>query len=289
MKRYEFIENYRQKFPVRRLCAMMRVSCSGYYAWRARPTSQRANENAELMIEIADVHRESRKNYGSPRVHKELLARGYRLSENRVARLMRAGSIVAKQKKKRKITTNSRHNYPIAPNLLNRDFAAEQPNKKWVTDITYIPTSEGWLYLAVVMDLFSRRIVGWAMDATMNSELIKKAFSMAANNRKPSKGLLHHSDRGSQYASTLYQDMLADYNVRVSMSRTGNCYDNAVAESFFSTLKREQVDEQHYQTRQQAKTDIFGYIEGFYNSLRRHSTIDYLSPAEFERRYHNFS
>ena len=287
MKRYEFIENYREKFPVRRLCAMMRVSSSGYYDWRTRPTSQRANENAELMIEIADVHRESRKNYGSPRVHKELLARGHRLSRHRVARLMRHGNIVAKQKRKRKITTNSRHNCPVAPNLLDRNFTAEEPNKKWVTDITYIRTAEGWLYLAVVMDLFSRMIVGWAMDATMSAALVKRAFEMAVSRRKPPKGLLHHSDRGSQYASELYRSLLADYHVRVSMSRTGNCYDNAVAESFFSTLKREQVDEQDYLTRQQAKTDIFSYIEGFYNPERRHSTLDYLSPAQFEQRYYN--
>lgn len=266
---------------------MMRVSSSGYYAWHGRPVSQRRKENAALMVEISDIHKKSRKTYGSPRVHKELLARGRRLSENRVARLMRAGNIVAKQKRKRKITTNSHHNYPVAPNLLNRDFRAKVPNKKWVTDITYIPTAEGWLYLAVVMDLFSRMIVGWAMDATMSAELVKKAFKMAVTNRKPFKGLLHHSDRGSQYASELYRSMLADYYVRVSMSRTGNCYDNAVAESFFSTLKREQVDEQDYLTRQQAKTDIFSYIEGFYNPERRHSTLDYLSPAEFEQRYYN--
>jgi putative transposase len=285
MKRYEFIKDQREQFPVRRLCAMLQVSSSGYYAWRTRPVSQRAKENAELTTEIAEVHRESRKNYGSPRIYKELLSRGYRLSENRVARLMHAGNIVAKQKRKRKITTDNRHNYPVAPNLLNRDFTAEQPNKKWVADITYIPTAEGWLYLAVVMDLFSRMIVGWAMDATMSSELVEKAFRMAVQNRKPPKKLLHHSDRGSQYASKPYQQALADHNVRVSMSRTGNCHDNAVAESFFGTLKREQVDGQDYLTRQQAKTDIFGYIEGFYNPVRRHSTLEYLSPAKFERRY----
>ena len=191
------------------------------------------------------------------------------------------------KKRKRKITTNSRHNYPVAPNFLNRDFTAKVPNEKWVTDITYIRTAEGWLYLAVVMDLFSRMIVGWAMDATMSAALVKKAFKMAVSKRKPLKGLLHHSDRGSQYASDLYRSTLADYHVRVSMSRTGNCYDNAVAESFFSTLKREQVDEQDYLTRQQAKTDIFSYIEGFYNPERRHSTLDYLSPAQFEQRYYN--
>jgi putative transposase len=287
MKRYEFIKQNRKRFPVRRLCAMMRVSSSGYYAWRKRPVSQRARENAALMIEISDIHKKSRESYGSPRVHKELLARGHRLSRHRVARLMRHGNIVAKQKRKRKITTNSRHNYPVAPNLLDRNFTAEGPNKKWVTDITYIRTAEGWLYLAVVMDLFSRMIVGWAMDATMSAALVKRAFEMAVSRRKPPKGLLHHSDRGTQYASELYRSLLADYHVRVSMSRTGNCYDNAVAESFFSTLKREQVDEQDYLTRQQAKTDIFRYIEGFYNPERRHSTLDYLSPAQFEQRYYN--
>lgn len=287
MKRYEFVDRYREEFPVRRLCAVMRISPSGYYAWRRRPASQRSKENNALIVEIAEIHEKSGRNYGSPRVYQELIANGYQLSENRVARLMRTGNIVAKRKKKRKITTNSAHNYPIAPNLLDRDFSADQPNQKWVTDITYIPTAEGWLYLAVVIDLFSRMVVGWAMDATMGAELVKKAFIMAVTNRKPAKGLLHHSDRGSQYASGLYRKMLADYHVCVSMSCTGNCYDNAVAESFFSTLKREQVDEQDYQTRQHAKTDIFGYIEGFYNSLRRHSTLDYLSPAQFEQRYYN--
>ena len=287
MKRYEFVDRYREEFPVRRLCAVMRISPSGYYTWRRRPASQRSKENDTLTVKIAEIHKKSRRSYGSPRVYQELIATGYQLSENRVARLMRTGNIVAKRKKKRKITTNSNHNYPVAPNLLNQDFSAEQPNQKWVTDITYIPTAEGWLYLAVVIDLFSRMVVGWAMDATMSAKLVKKAFVMAVANRKPAKGLLHHSDRGSQYASGLYRKILADYHVRVSMSRTGNCYDNAVAESFFSTLKREQVDEQDYQTRQHAKTDVFGYIEGFYNSTRRHSTLDYLSPAQFEQRYYN--
>jgi transposase InsO family protein len=290
MKRYEFIEEHRGEFAVRRMCEVLGVSASGYYGWRNRPLSARARENQKLTVEIAEVHEASRKTYGSPRIYEELIARGRQMSKNRVARLMRAGKIAAKRKKQRKITTDSRHDYPIAPNLLNRNFTAECPNQKWVCDITYIPTAEGWLYLAAVMDLFSRKIVGWAMEATLESCLVEKAFRMAAKNRQPPKGLLHHSDRGSQYAGDLYRSLLADYNIIVSMSRTGNCYDNAAMESFFSTLKCDQVHAQNYQTRQEAKTDIFGYIEGFYNPVRRHSSLGYLSPLEFERRYYkNFS
>lgn len=287
MKRYEFIDEHRHEFLVQRMCNVLGVSASGYYAWRSRPLSQRAQENHKLTTEIVEVHEESRKTYGSPRIYKELVARGRSVSENRVAKLMQAGNIAVKRKKKRKITTDSRHDYPVAPNLLNRNFKADRPDQKWVGDITYIPTAEGWLYLATVMDLFSRKIVGWAMEATLESSLVEQAFLMAVQNRKPPKNLLHHSDRGSQYAGDLYRKLLADYNIIVSMSRTGNCYDNAVMESFFSTLKCDQVFAQNYQSRQEAKTDIFGYIEGFYNPVRRHSTLDYQSPVEFERRYYN--
>lgn len=287
MKRYEFIDQHRAEFPVLRMCAVLSVSASGYYAWRSRPVSVRAQENQRLTAEITEVYEASRKTYGSPRIYQELAARGRSVSQNRVARLMQTGNIAVKRKKKRKITTDSCHAYPIAPNILNRNFTAARPNQKWVGDITYIPTAEGWLYLATVMDLFSRKIVGWALEPTLESGLVEKAFLMAAQNRKPPKGLLHHSDRGSQYAGDLYRQLLADYNSIVSMSRTGNCYDNAAMESFFSTLKCDQVHAQNYQTRREAKTDIFGYIEGFYNPIRRHSAIDYLSPVEFERRYYN--
>jgi putative transposase len=265
----------------------MDVSTSGYYAWRDRPVSERAQANQKLVAEIRDIHAESRQTYGSPRVHAELVARGLPVGKNRVARLMRVEDIRARRKKKRKFTTDSQHPYPIAPNLLHRDFQAEAPNEKWLGDITFIPTAEGWLYLAAILDLFSRKIVGWAMDETLESILVEQAYHMAVQNRRPAAGLLYHSDRGSQYAAEAYQDLLSAYRTLVSMSGTGNCYDNAPMESFFSTLKCEQVHFQDYNTRVEAKTDIFAYIEGFYNRTRRHSSLGYLSPDEFERRYYD--
>jgi transposase InsO family protein len=284
------------------MCQVFEVSPSGYYAWRERPESRRAQENAALLKEIKGIHQLSRQSYGSPRVHAELLARGFTVGKNRVARLMRAGNIRARRKKKRTRTTDSRHNYPVAPNLLNRDFEAQRPNEKWLGDITYIWTAEGWLYLATVMDLFSRQIVGWAMEDSLESCLVEKAFQMAVQTRRPTTGLLHHSDRGSQYAGDRYRVQLAQYGMRVSMSRTGNCLDNGVRhsrtlkrmcnilhapmESFFSTLKVEWVHFQDYVTRKEARTDIFEYLEGFYNRMRRHSSLGYLSPVEFERQYY---
>jgi len=285
--RYEFIHAHRADYPISRMCAVLAVSPSGYYAWCTRPVSSQAQANAMLLTEIQAVHRTSRQTYGSPRVHADLVARGFSVSKKRVARLMRMASIRARRKTKRRVvTTDSQHAFPVAPNRLDRDFVAHKPNEKWLTDITYIPTAEGWLYLAVVMDLFSRKIVGWAMEATLESSLVEKAFQMAVANRHTVQGLLHHSDRGSQYAGTLYQTQLAVHHIQVSMSRTGNCYDNAPMESFFSTLKNEHVHFQDYQTRQEAKTDIFAYIEGFYNRTRRHSSLGYLSPEEFEREYY---
>jgi transposase InsO family protein len=239
-----------------------------------------------LLQEIKAIHHMSRQTYGSPRVHVELLARGFAVGKNRVVRLMRAENIRARRKQKRKKTTDSQHHHPVAPNLLNQDFAAARPNEKWLSDITYIWTAEGWLYLATVLDLFSRKIVGWAMEATLASGLVEKALHMAVQTRKSVAGLLHHSDRGSQYAGDPYQAHLANHHMQVSMSRTGNCYDNAPMESFFSTLKVEQVHFQNYASRQEARTDIFGYIEGFYNRIRRHSSLGYLSPVEFERQYY---
>lgn len=266
---------------------MMEVSISGYYAWRDRPLSARGRANRELVGEIRAIHAQSRKTYGSPRIHAELVARGFRAGKNRVARLMRAEDIRAQRKKKRKRTTDSQHDYPIAPNWLNRDFQAKAPNQKWLGDITFIPTQEGWLYLAAILDLFSRKVVGWAMEDTLESSLVEQAFYMAVQNRKQVHGLLHHSDRGSQYAGGAYQRLLAAHNMQVSMSDTGDCFDNAPMESFFSTLKCEQVHFQEYLTRADAKTDIFAYIEGFYNRVRRHSSLGYLSPAEFERLYYD--
>ena len=263
--RFEFVENHREEYPIQRMCAVLEVSASGYYAWRRRTPSRREMANQELVAEIKTVHLEYRQTYGSPRMQVELVARGFSASENRVARLMRKHNIRARRKRKRPTSTNSRHDHPIAAHVLKRDFGSETPNRKWLSDITYIPTAEGWLYLAAVLDLYSRKIVGWAMEASLETRLVERAFEMAVQNRNPSAGLLHHSDRGSQYASGAYQTLLLDQKMQVSMSRTANCYDNAPMESFFSTLKCEWVHHQNYQTRQEAKTDIFGYIEEFYN------------------------
>ena len=284
--KFEFIQAHQDQFPVHRMCSVLEVSASGYYAWQARPLSGRAQANRKLVTEIRDIHAQSRQTYGSPRVYAELMARGFSASKNRVARLMRKENIHSRRTKKRKVTTDSRHSYPIAPNLLQRDFQAASPNEKWLGDITFIPTGEGWLYLAAILDLFSRKVIGWAMDETLESVLVEQAFQMAVQNRKLVEGLLHHTDRGSQYASGSYQNLLTAFDIQVSMSRTGDCFDNAPMESFFSTLKCEQVHLQNYSTRAEARTDIFAYIEGFYNRTRRHSSLGYLSPEEFERRYY---
>jgi len=285
--RYEFVQAHQQEFPVRRLCQVLGVSPSGYYAWRERPESARVQANRKLLVEIRSVHARSRGTYGSPRVYADLRLRGFRVGRNRIARLMRLGKLSgSRHKKKFPRTTNSQHGYPVAPNRLNRDFEASRPNEKWLADITYIPTAEGWLYLAVVMDLFSRKIVGWSFADNLESRLVERAFQMAVQNAAALNGLLHHSDRGSQYAAEAYQQLLVAQRVQVSMSRRGNCYDNAPMESFFGTLKSECVHPRKYQTRQEAITDIFSYIVGFYNRERLHSSLGYLSPDDFERRYH---
>jgi len=284
--RYQFIQDHQNEFPLERMCKVLSVSASGYYAWQTRPVSQQAQANEKLLPMIRAIHSRSRKTYGSPRVHAELIADGLKVGKNRIARLMRRENLRGQRKKKQPRTTNSQHSHPVAPNRLNREFQASRPNEKWLADITYIPTAEGWLYLAVVLDLFSRKIVGWAFAATLESNLVEQAFCMAVQNRTTITGLLHHSDRGSQYAGDPYQRLLSDQQIQVSMSRTGNCYDNAPMESFFSTLKCEHVHFQNYRTRQEAQTDIFAYILGFYNRQRRHSSLGYLSPEEFERRYY---
>lgn len=284
--RYQFIQEHQNEFPVQRMCKVLSVSASGYYAWQTRPVSQRAQTNEKLLPTIRAIHSQSRKTYGSPRVQAELKECGFKVGKNRVARLMRLENLRGQRQKKQPRTTNSQHSHPVAPNRLNREFHASRPNEKWLADITYIPTAEGWLYLAVVLDLFSRKIVGWAFAASLESSLVEQAFCMAVQNRPTITGLLHHSDRGSQYAGDLYQRLLSDQRMQVSMSRTGNCYDNAPMESFFSTLKCEHVHFQKYRTRQEAQTDIFAYILGFYNRQRRHSSLGYLSPEEFEQRYY---
>jgi transposase InsO family protein len=269
------------------MCAMLGISKSSYYAWRKRKPSQREHHMEILLGRIRKIYKLSRKTYGSPRVHAELKRQGIACNQKTVARLMRLDGLQGRRKRRRVITTNSNHCFPIAANLLNRDFHADQPNQKWVADITYIPTAEGWLYLAGVLDLFSRKAVGWEMSNRINADLVERALRMALYQRQPGRGLIHHSDRGSQYASHQIRNLLAANQIQVSMSGRGNCYDNAVMESFFGTLKNEWVHYQRYQSRYQARSDIFKYIEGFYNTVRLHSSLGYMSPNEFEAKYHD--
>lgn len=283
--RYQFIEDHRHDFRVKLMCRVLDVSSSGYYAWRKRPSSLREMANETLLKEIQAAHEASKGVYGSPRIYHEVKEK-VSCSQNRVARMMKKHGIAAKQKRRYKQTTKANGAHPVAPNLVDRDFAAAAPNEKWTTDITYIPTLEGWLYLAVVLDLFSRRIVGWAMSARMTSDLVLDALHMAIRDRKPAVGLIHHSDRGSQYTGAPYQELLKSHQFEVSMSGTGNCYDNAPTERFFGSLKMEWVHHVVYETRAQARTDIFFYIEAFYNRQRRHSTLGYLSPAAHEAAYY---
>jgi putative transposase len=269
-------------FPVTLMCHTLAVSLSGYYAWVARPESRRTAEDRQLLAEIRVIHAESRSTYGSPRVHATLQAQGQRIGEHRVARLMRTSVIRAKTVKKWRATTDSAHQYPVVPNTLNRQFAVAHPNQVWAGDITYVWTVEGWLYLAVVLDLYSRRVIAWGMGSRLTQELATAALTMAGEQRRPANGVLHHTDRGAQYAATLYRELLAGHGLTASMSRRGNCWDNAVVESFFHTLKTELVYHRHYMTREEARQDIFEWIEVFYNRTRRHSTLGYRSPAEFE-------
>jgi transposase InsO family protein len=283
--RYRFIEDHREEFAVTIMCRVLAVSSSGYYAWRKRPSSQREMANQQLLAAIIAAYEASNGIYGSPRIYADVKSQ-VACSENRVARLMNQHGIAAKQKKRYKQTTKANAAHPVAPNLLDREFTAATPNEKWTADITYIPTREGWLYLAVVLDLFSRRIVGWAMSARMTSDLVLAALSMAIQQRQPQSGLLHHTDRGSQYTGRPYQQMLKEHLFLISMSGTGNCYDNAPTESFFGTLKMERVHHLIYETRAEARTDIFFYIEAFYNRKRRHSTLGYVSPEAYETAYY---
>jgi putative transposase len=285
--KYQFVEKHRKQYLVNRLCLMLGIRRSSYYAWKKRKPSQQAQNNQTLIAQIRRIHKKYRKTYGSPRMYVQLKKEEIPCSQKRVARLMRQDGLKGQRKYRKVITTNSNHDFPVAPNVLNREFSAEKPNQKWVGDITYIPTDEGWLYLAGILDLFSRKIVGWATSDLIDATLVEKALRMALYQRSPARGLLHHSDRGSQYASHQIRHILADNQILVSMSAKGNCYDNAVMESFWGTLKNEWVNQQKYQTRSQARTDIFSYIEGFYNTVRLHSTLGYVSPAQFEATYHN--
>jgi transposase InsO family protein len=265
------------------MCDVLEVSRSGYYAWLRRTPSPRQTRTAQLTEEIRQVHAASRQIYGSPRVHRQLQAQGVKCSENTVAKLMRQCGIRSKRTKKfRGVTTDSRHGRPIAANTLDRRFARDGINEAWVADITYIPTREGWLYLAAILDLCSRKVVGWAAAGHLRAELVAKALQMALRERTPNGPLLHHSDRGVQYACDEYQAILSAHRIEVSMSRRGDCYDNAVMESFFSTLKQELVHHADYATREAARQSLFEYIEVFYNRQRLHSALGYVSPHSFE-------
>jgi putative transposase len=282
--KFSFIAAEKAIYPVGVLCDVLEVSRSGYYAWSGRPAPSRAIVDAELRAQIAAVHQRSRSTYGSPRVHAELRGRGTHVGRKRVERLMREDGLRARQKRRFRRTTDSNHAHPIAPNILDREFTAAAPNKAWVTDVTYIATDEGWLYLAVILDLFSRRAVGWATSATNDRNLALDALLQAFTARRPEAGLLHHSDRGSPYASEDYREALAEQGAVSSMSRSGDCWDNAVAESFFATLKTELIEHQHYPTRAAAIASIGEYLERFYNPARLHSHLGYKSPIEFELR-----
>jgi putative transposase len=281
--RFRFIEERRDKFPVTRMCKVLAVSSSGYYAWRQRPPSAREMANRELYKKIEAVYNENHGVYGSPRIYWELKDQGLACSENRIARLMRLRGLQAKQSKRFKTTTKRNRAHPAAPNLLKRDFTADRPDQKWLADITYIATLEGWLYLAAILDLHTRRIVGWAMSDRMTSALTMAALKMALLQRQPQASLIHHSDQGSQYTDQAYQALLKDRGIRASMNGAGSWYDNAPMESFFGTLKSELVHHCVYHTRDEAKADVFYYIESFYNRRRRHSALDYLSPEAYEQ------
>ena len=281
--KYAFIDQELSMYDLTVACRVLEVSRSGYYAWRDRPASDRARRGETLAAQIQSVHRENRSVYGSPRVHRALVAQGHSVCENTVAKIMKQREIRAQAKKKFvPRTTDSAHEQPVARNVLDRQFTAQLPNQKWAVDITYIPTDEGWLYLAGVLDLCSRKIVGWSMADHMESSLAKEALAMAIIHRQPQAGLLHHSDRGVQYASEDYQHLLETHGMRGSMSGKGDCWDNACAESFWATLKTELVNHQQYATREHARQSIFEYIEVFYNRKRLHSALGYLSPEAFE-------
>jgi len=280
--RFNTVEAEKAYFPVRVLCQVLQVSVSGFYSWRKRGPSQRAREDEQLKVHIRAAHKASRGRYGSPRVQKELCAQDQHVGRKRVARLMKADGLAARRKRRFRRTTDSTHQHPVAPNLLDRQFTVDAPNAVWVTDITYIWTQEGWLYLAAILDLYSRKVVGWAVDESLERHLALDALAMALSNRRPARGLLHHSDRGVQYASDDYQKALKKDGLICSMSRKGDCWDNAVAESFFATLKAELVYLTEYRTRAEARASLFEYIEVFYNRQRRHSAIGYVSPSQFE-------
>ena len=277
---YAFIRGHVATFPIRIMCEVLGVSRSGYYAWAGRPESARAAADRDLAAQIRVAHEASRGRYGSPRVHAELRAQGRRVGRKRVARLMRGMGLSARRRRRFRRTTDSAHAFPVAPNLLGRDFTASAPGRVWLADLTHIRTAEGWLYLAVVLDLFSRRAIGWAMADHLGHELALAALDMAIARERPEPGLVHHSDRGVQFAAHEYRRRLRRHGMLCSMSRKGDCWDNAPMESFFATLKGELVEERDYLTRDEARADVFQYIEGFYNRRRLHSGLGYLTPEQ---------
>src|SRR5215203_2284951 len=281
--RFQLIDAAKEEFPVQRLCKVLGVSQSGYFAWRSRPASRRRRDDLVLLAHVRSAFRLSNETYGSPRMTRELQDAGLAVGRRRTARLMRENGLRARQSCRVKRTTDSHHAFPVAPNLIDQDFSADHPNQKWNADISYVWTGEGWLYLAVILDLFARRVVGWAVSDRLHKELALEALRKALAIRRPSAGLMHHSDRGSQYCSIEYQAELRKHGIRISMSGKGNCYDNSVVETFFKTLKSELVWRTVFQTRAEAKAAIGHYIDGFYNPIRRHSTLDYVSPVQFER------
>ena len=283
--RFQAIEEHRGCWPVSVMCRVFRVSVAGYYAWRTRPDSKRAVENRVLLNDIHAVHATSQGRYGSPRVHAALRARGRSAGRGRIERLMRVHGVRGLVARPRRVrTTNSRHSFPVAPNLLNRQFTASKPNQVWLADLTYIPTSEGWLYLAAIMDLHTRKVIGWSMRNHLRAELATSALTMAIQRQRPQPGLIQHSDRGIQYACTDYQEVLQAADITPSMSRRGNALDNAPMESFFHTLKTELVHHRTYATHDEARRDLFAYVEGFYNRERLHSGLGYRTPDEVEQR-----
>ena len=288
--RYGFIRAEKAHYPVRMLCRVLLVSRGGYYSWEKRSDSRRAREDKALVLKLKVLYKAKRETYGSPRLHLELQEQGFKVGRNRIARLMRENGLVATRPKRFRKTTDSSHSQPVAENVLKGKFDVPGPDRAWVTDITYIWTWEGWLYLAVIIDLFSRRVVGWSMAEHMRLKLVLNALQMAIGERLTDGDVLvHHSDRGSQYASGIYRDTLAQHGIVCSMSRKGNCWDNAVAESFFATLKKELVDRDSWPTRRAAKVAIHEYITMFYNSERRHSYLGFMSPMEFERSFNSRS
>ena len=282
--KYAWIHQHRRAFPLTILCETLDASISGYRAWSRSGCPQRKRlTDAQLLALLQAIHKEIKGAYGSPRMMRELRARDFPVSKERVERLMRENGIRARHKRRYKATTDSRHAMPVAPNLLDRHFTPAAPDRVWTADMTYIWTDEGWLYLAIVLDLFNREVVGWSIKARMTADIVVDALTMAWFRRKPAPGLMHHSDRGSQYASHDFQRRLKEYGMTCSMSRKGNCWDNAPTESFFNSLKNERVHGTRYATRDEARADLFEYIEVFYNRKRRHSTLDYVSPEQYLR------